>query len=221
MHWPAPWCTSQIIPVWGELYLFWPAEIICIQRQYLKQFSCQITVSDPGNSPIFRTTHYPRNNGTGRASQILTEQNLNISLCLFCCFLTRAVCWVHYNHNYSSLFPWARLPWVNKFSTWTNTPDRPHPRVLLALLALLESGDIVMMTMQTTQIGLTRSLSVYWETRGLEQENTSTRRTPLTCSLSDWRRLRGTRGAGAGDIHQLTALWLNVPLFGRPAQVVK
>ena len=86
MHWPAPWCTSQIIPVWGELYLFWPAEIICIQRQYLKQFSCQITVSDPGNSPIFRTTHFSRNNGTGRASQILTEQNLNISLRLFCCF---------------------------------------------------------------------------------------------------------------------------------------
>ena len=55
---------------------------------------------------------------------------------------------------------------------------------------------------------------------------TSTRRNPLTCSLSDWRRLRGTRGAGAGDLHQQGgthwhALWLNVPLFGRPAQVVK
>ena len=103
--------------------------------------------------------------GAGLSNIDGTEsQHFSVSILLF---LTRARCWVHYNHNYSSLFPWARLPWVNKFSTWTNTPDRPHPWVLLALL---ESGDIVMMTMQTTQIGLTRSLSVYWETRGLEQE---------------------------------------------------
>ena len=37
----------------AQVYLFLPAEIICIHTQYFKQFSCQIMFADPGKFSIF------------------------------------------------------------------------------------------------------------------------------------------------------------------------
>ena len=37
----------------AQVYLFLPAEIICIHGQYFKQFSCQIMFADPGKFSIF------------------------------------------------------------------------------------------------------------------------------------------------------------------------
>ena len=141
--------------------------------------------SDPGNSPIFRITHYSRNNGTGRASQILTEQNLNISLCLFCCF------WHGLAVEFITI---TTIPHCSLGPDSRGLTNFPPEQTLLTGLTPGSSwhswhswSPEILLWWQCRQHRLVSpGVSVFIGRQGVwSRRFTSTRWTPLTCSLSD------------------------------------
>ena len=153
-------CPLVTLSLYGaQVYLFLPAEIICIHSQYFKQFSCQILFADPGKFPLYpkQICTYLGAQGTdGRGEFHFLTQVLTI-----CKLLSSSQC---------QLFPgvpWPRPPagfWIfhlNKHSAPASPPglEAPDPPGV---------RDIVVMTMQTIQIGLSGRLPVYWNSRGLE-----------------------------------------------------
>ena len=122
-------CPLVALSLYGaQVYLFLPAEIICIHSQYFKQFSCQIRFADPGKFSISKTNmHISQNTRDGWAGWIPF-------------FLTQVLpsvnCWVHHNAQVFPDVPWPRPPagfWIfhlNKHSAPASPPG-PESGILL------------------------------------------------------------------------------------------
>ena len=147
-------CPLVTLSLYGaQVYLFLPAEIICIHSQYFKQFSCQIRFADPGKFSISKTNmhneHISDQGVDGRGKFRFLTQVLSL-----CKLLSSSQC---------PSIPWCRLAPASR--GFLNFP--PEQTLSPGLTPGPRLRDIVVMTMQTIQIALSGRLPVYWNSRGL------------------------------------------------------
>ena len=112
----------------AQVYLFLPAEIICIHSQYFKQFSCQIMFADPGKFSISRQ-QISQNTNDGRDERMNTVRDK-----FFDTSLSIRNCWVHHNLNYSPIVPRARPPagfWIFHLNKHSAPWPSWSPEILL------------------------------------------------------------------------------------------